>query len=177
MEKLIVGNRIPKDYFITSGAGFSDVDQHTGSFHLALKDAGIEMCNIMRYSSILPSISNKLNKPFPITHGEVAECIIAEANGEKGDIITAGIIYAMLYDKETQTKFGGLVCERGGNFTEKEIKFELFKSIFELYKNGYEEKYNLIDFEINIKSNIGTKKFNTVLVALVFQSYEINIIN
>jgi hypothetical protein len=33
--------RIPKDYFETSGKGESDIAVHAGSYHLALKEAGI----------------------------------------------------------------------------------------------------------------------------------------
>ena len=58
--ELVIGTRIPKDYFVTSGAGESDITIHAGSYHLALKDAGIERCNIMTYSSILPSIANRI---------------------------------------------------------------------------------------------------------------------
>ncbi|MFW6371856.1 MAG: pyruvoyl-dependent arginine decarboxylase, partial [Bacteroidota bacterium] len=60
---LVIGNRIPKDYFITSGTGESDIAVHAGSYHLALKKAGIEMANIMTYSSILPQIANKTSRP------------------------------------------------------------------------------------------------------------------
>ena len=52
LGELIIGNRIPKDYFITKGTGQSDLTVHAGSYHLALKEAGVEMCNIMTYSSI-----------------------------------------------------------------------------------------------------------------------------
>ena len=57
--EILIGNRIPKDFFITKGKGESDITVHAGSYHLALKDANIEMCNIMTYSSILPKIGSK----------------------------------------------------------------------------------------------------------------------
>ena len=46
--KLVVGNRIPKDYFVTSGIGESEITIHAGSYHVALRDAGIEKQNIMK---------------------------------------------------------------------------------------------------------------------------------
>jgi len=93
-EKLfLIGNRIPKDYFITKGSGESDITIHAGSYHLALKDAGIEMCNIMTYSSILPSIAKEINKPKQIVHGEVMESIMAVSHSKKGKIASAGIIF------------------------------------------------------------------------------------
>ena len=175
MNRITIKNRIPKDFFITSGSGSSDVDRHTGSYHLCLHDAGIDNCNIIVYSSILPAISNKMDKPLSITHGEVAECIIAEANGGKGVVISCGIIYGTLYDKETGVKYGGLVCERNGCYTEEKINSQLHESLDELYKNGYMDKYEMRDVEIHTKSMHGTKMYNTVMVCLVFQTYEVEI--
>ena len=55
-QSLLIGNRIPQTFFTTSGVGESDITVHAGSYHLALKEAGIERCNIITYSSILPGI-------------------------------------------------------------------------------------------------------------------------
>ena len=57
-DAYLIGCRIPKDFFITKGVGESDITVHAGSYHLALRQAGIEMCNIMTYSSILPGVAN-----------------------------------------------------------------------------------------------------------------------
>ena len=48
MDHVVIGNRIPKDYFITKGTGESNIAVHAGSYHLALKAAGIEMANIFK---------------------------------------------------------------------------------------------------------------------------------
>ena len=74
---LLIGNRIPKDYFITKGCGESNITIHAGSYHLALKTAGIEMCNIMTYSSILPAIATEIERPQHLYHGSVMETIMA----------------------------------------------------------------------------------------------------
>jgi len=171
--EIVIGNRIPMDYFITAGVGSSDNDRHAGSFHLALRDAGIENCNIIRYSSILPSIANKIDKRYPIIHGEVAECIIAEANGEIREQISAGIIYGWLYD-ENNNRYGGLVCERANNSSEIDLIKDLKTSLNELYVNGYSH-FDIRDIEIQTKSMVGDKKYNTVIVALVFQTYKIEL--
>jgi len=172
MKKIIsFRNRIPKDYFVTKGCGSSDITVHAGSYHLALKNAGIQMMNIMTYSSILPPIANKLSTPNEIKHGEVAEVIMSCCTKQKGEICTAGIIYGWLYDKNTKEKFGGLVCEREGSLTEIEMEDELRKSLNELYINGYSENYILKDEEIFIESFIPDKKWGTAIVALVFQNY------
>ncbi|MHA2367018.1 MAG: pyruvoyl-dependent arginine decarboxylase, partial [Candidatus Hodarchaeales archaeon] len=76
-NSLVIGNKIPKDFFITSGYGESDICIHAGSYHLALKNAGIEKANILNYSSVLPSIANHIENPGSINYGSVMETIMA----------------------------------------------------------------------------------------------------
>ncbi|MGD2033550.1 MAG: pyruvoyl-dependent arginine decarboxylase [Bacteroidales bacterium] len=168
---LVIGNRIPKDYFITKGTGESDITIHAGSYHLALKAAGIERANIMTYSSILPSIANLVEQPADYTHGAVMESIMAVANGNAGERVSAGIIYGWLYDRITEERFGGLVCEHNGNYTEKQLEELLKASLNELYYNGFEEDYSLNDITLLKESFIPAKKFGTALVALCFTNY------
>src|SRR3990167_8165445 len=120
MPSILTGQRIPKDYFVTKGKGESDITVHAGSYHLALREAGIEMCNIITYSSILPGIAHEIEKPTKLIHGSVMESIMATATSEKGKRATAGIIFGWLYDKKTNEKYGGLVCEYHGEETEAE---------------------------------------------------------
>jgi arginine decarboxylase len=161
-KNLVVGNRIPRDYFVTTGSGESDITVHAGSYHLALKSAGIEMANIMTYSSILPGIANELPKPAHI---------MAVANGTKGEQLNAGIIFGWLHDRYSNEKFGGLVCEHNGNYSDEEIRFKLRESLNELYTNGFEEQYALGDVRLITQSCRPEKNFGTALVALCFTSY------
>jgi len=170
-EGILIGNRIPKDYFITKGTGESNITIHAGSYHLALREAGIEMVNIMTYSSILPRVANKINKPDHIEHGSVMETIMAVSNGNKGERLSAGIIYGWLYERESGNKYGGLVCEHSGNFSEEELKNKLGASINELYYDGYEDKYSLQDIEIITSSFVPKKEYGTAMVALCFTNY------
>lgn len=170
-ENVLIGCRIPKDFFITRGKGQSDITVHAGSYHLALKEADIEMCNIMTYSSILPGIAREIKRPEKLVHGSVMETIMAVSTSEKGNRATAGIIFGWLYDKKTKQKYGGLVCEYNGSKTKEEAEAELKASHMELYNNGYSEKYDLKDAQINIESFIPDKKFGTVLVSLCFVNY------
>lgn len=172
-DSITIGMRIPKDYFVTKGKGESDITIHAGSYHLALKDAGIEMCNIMTYSSIMPSIANKIERPKTLTHGAVMETIMAVAHGKKGQMATAGIIYGWLYDKKTKKKFGGLVCEHNGNYDEKEVEKRLKASINELYINGFSTQYELKDITILKETIKIKKKHGTALVAICFVNHEI----
>jgi len=168
---LVIGNRIPKDYFITTGTGESEITVHAGSYHLALRNAGIEMANIMTYSSILPGIANKTKKPAKITHGAVIESIMAVANGHRGEQLSAGIIYGWLYDRKTGEKYGGLVCEHNGNYSEKVLNNKLEASLNELYINGFEEEYSLGKPKYITQSFIPNKKYGTALVAICFTNY------
>ena len=170
-KNLLVGNRIPKDYFITKGKGESNITIHAGSYHLALKDAGIERCNIMTYSSILPSIANEIERPDNLVHGSVMETITAAANAEKGQRATAGIIYGWIHDKETGEKYGGLVCEYHGHLTEEEVGRQLRESLEELYTNGFSEKYSFGEIKLITETIVPEKNFGTAVVALCFTNY------
>jgi arginine decarboxylase len=174
---LLIGNRVPKDYFITQGTGESDITIHAGSYHLALQAAGIERANIMTYSSILPQIANLIEKPEDYTHGEVMESIMAVAHGKKGERISAGIIYGWLYDKVTGDKFGGLVCEHNGSFTEEKLEYMLHASLNELYINGFDKQYDLKNITLLKETFVSQKEYGTALVALCFTNYYYPIIN
>jgi arginine decarboxylase len=167
----IVGNRIPKDYFVTTGIGQSDIAIHAGSYHLALKDAGIEMANIMTYSSILPGMATEISRPSDLTHGEVMETIMTVANGKKGERLSAGIAYGWLTERTTGQRYGGLVCEHNGNYTEEELERLLHSSINELYINGFEERFSLGSLNVIKRSFVPLKTYGTALVALCFTSY------
>jgi arginine decarboxylase len=177
LQGVLIGNRIPKDYFVTQGKGESDIAVHAGSYHLALKDAGIEMANIMTYSSILPGIATEVSRPKNFVHGAVMETIMAVANGKKGEEISAGIIYGWLTDRDTGKTYGGLVCEHKGNYFESELKHKLFSSLNELYYNGFEEKYHLSEPRMITQSFIPKKKYGTALVALCFIDYIVPVYN
>ncbi len=171
MNEVVVGTRVPRDYFVTKGTGESNITIHAGSYHLALKSAGIEMCNIMTYSSILPGIAKEVTRPGVLTHGAVVESIMAVAHAAKGKRATAGIIYGWLYDKKTKKKFGGLVCEHNGSYSEKVVEEKLRQSLQELYTNGFSEQYDLREITLTKQSFVPKKKYGTALVALCFTNY------
>ena len=177
VQGILIANRIPKDYFIAKGTGESNITVHAGSYHLALQAAGIEMVNILTYSSILPGIANRIDKPDHIEHGCVMETIMAVSNGNKGERLSAGIIYGWLYDRESGNKYGGLVCEHSGHQTIEELKHKLESSINELYYNGFETRYSLNNIEIITESFVPEKEYGTALVALCFTNYIIPKLN
>ena len=173
---MIIGNRVPYEFFIVKGAGESDIAVHAGSYHLALKKAGIESYNIITYSSILPKIAKEIPKPDHLEHGSVMETIMAVGHFDKDVPGTAGIIFGWLYDKKSGDKYGGLVCEYSGSITETEMSEQLHASLQELYTNGFSEQYDLQDIQLVVNSFLPRKKYGTVLVALCFTSYHYPII-
>lgn len=170
---IIIGNRIPRKFFWTSGVGESDITIHAGSYHLALKEAGIERYNIMVYSSIMPSIAIESDKPKPeeVVHGSVLESIMAVVSGKRGKRLTAGVIYGWLYHKVTGKKYGGLVCEYSGNEKEENAHASLKASLNELYTNGFSEDYDLKGIRLESRSFIPKKKFGTAMVVIGFKDY------
>lgn len=168
---VVLGCRVPKDYFETSGKGESDIAIHAGSYHLALKDAGIERCNIMTYSSILPCIANLIEQPPHIAHGSVVESIMSVCSVERNRRGTAGIIYGWLYHRASGKRYGGLVCENYGDYSADELEDILQKSINELYINGFEEEYELRNIKYLHQTITPVKKYGTALVALCFTTY------
>jgi arginine decarboxylase len=170
-EGILLGNRIPKDFFVTEGTGQSDITVHAGSYHLALRDAGIEMCNIMTYSSILPAAANETAKPERLTHGSVMETIMAVATANAGTRATAGIIWSWLFDRSTGERHGGLVCEYNGSLPEADVASQLEESLQELYTNGYAEDFRLEGKRLAMRSFVPEKCFGTALVSLCFLNY------
>jgi len=168
---IVWGNRIPRDYFVTQGKGESNITIHAGSYHLALKQCGIEMCNIICYSSILPKIAREVDKPKLLTHGSVMESITAVTNSQSGEIATAGIIFGWLYNKKTGEKYGGLVCEYNGHDEISIARKQLKESLNELYINGFDKKYKIKNIKLITESFIPKKKYGTAIVAICFLNY------
>jgi arginine decarboxylase len=173
---LLVGNRIPHDFFVTSGAGESDKDWHAGSFHMAVYDAGIQMCNIIPYSSILPEIADEVRMPKKLIHGSVMEVIMAREDSKRDVRATAGIVYGWLYDpRHNFRKVGGIVCEYHGPKTRRQAEDELDERIKELHEESY-SRYKLKNLRFVITSIVPERKYGTAIAAICFLNYAIPIV-
>lgn len=181
MNVVTIGNRVPYEYFKTSGFGESDIAIHAGSYHLALKGAGIERANIVTYSSILPKGSVEIEKPRNYVHGEVMECIMSECTGHRNEWLLSGIMCGMLYDRITGEKCGGIVCENSikGTSSANEcdlrhhLKDILTGSLDEIYVNGFFDEYDLRDVSFFVNSGFVNKRYGTSICAICFTSYRI----
>lgn len=173
---MLLGNRIPHEFFITKGSGESDITIHAGSFHLALCNAGIGMKNIITYSSVLPAEARQIAMPERMKQGDVMEVIMATGHCRKGERITAGMAVAWLTNPGSGERVGGLVCELSGNYPVEEIQEKLRESMQEIYRHGY-VAYSLGELQLITESFVPHKQFGTALVALCFNSYLYPVIN
>ncbi|HUV08682.1 MAG TPA: pyruvoyl-dependent arginine decarboxylase [Spirochaetia bacterium] len=170
-DTVLFGNRIPRDFFISKGTGESDICVHAGSYHLALRSAGIERCNIITYSSILPAVAQEVVRPDALVHGSVMETIMAVANSECNSRATAGIMWGWLHSKVSGERYGGLVCEYSGTLETNDAEQQLHDSLEELYTNGYSEDFSLVEVRRVLESFVPTKRFGTAVVTLCFLNY------
>jgi arginine decarboxylase len=171
--QMVLGNRIPRDYFITVGTGESSVGVHTGSYDAALQMAGIENCNIIAYSSVMPPEARQVKHPGKLHHGSVMETIMADMSGNQGELITAGLITWKVYDKKQKKIIGGFVAEYHGHAIEETAKENLFaaqKGMNE--RRGYgKDHYEIKDTLVIVKSLVPKKEYGTVIVAIGFLNY------
>ena len=134
------------------------------------------MCNIITYSSILPACAVEVEKPPHLVHGAVMETIMANATSSRGRRATAGIIFGWLYRRDNGAKHGGFVCECNGSMSRSRAEKQLYASLDELYRNGYEEEFELRDIRIEIESFVPRKRYGSALVAICVLNHYIPIL-
>ena len=171
-QDVIYGNRIPKDYFITWGKGESDVTIHAGSYDDALRMAGIEDYNLMKYSSVLPPESVEVPLPKETRHGAVLETIMAEQSGKKGERLTAGLIISKAIRKADGKYLGGFVAEYSG-FDDKETSTKILQNAMKgIFERRYEPgTVEMGDTRVLVESFIPRKKYGSIMVVIGFTSY------
>lgn len=196
MKNIILGNRVPYEYFMTSGAGESDAGSkglpfETGSYDEALTNAGIENANVIEYTSVIPTDAKEISKTEGLKRlqwGEVLECIKAQANGNKGSLISAAVMTTSVYSPNGHY-LGGFACEYSGSGTKAEAEKSLEVSIagiIERRKYGIMPKmgtlykdtktslgYTIHPGKIFIYDSLKVKKHHgSVFTAICFVSYK-----
>lgn len=195
MKDLFLGNRVPYEYFITSGTGESNVGSEglpfeTGSYDEALTKAGIQNANIIEYTSVIPTNAKQISKEDGIKRiqwGEVLECIKAQANGGKGKFISSAVMTTDVYDPNGKY-LGGFACEYSGSGTKEEAEKSLegsidgiierrnygkTKSRGKLYEDNVTDKgYTYHPGKLFVYEGLDVKEHHgTVLTAICFVSY------
>jgi len=93
---------VPKKMFFTKGVGSHK--QELRSYELALRDAGIEKCNIVHVSSILPPECKVISKTEGLKElipGMVTFCVMARCSGDEPHrLIVASIGCAIPAEKD-----------------------------------------------------------------------------
>ena len=142
---IILGNRVPYEYFITTGkgqsaAGSEGLPYETGSYDAALNDAGIQNTNVIEYTSVMPTDAKEISKEEGLKRiqwGEVMECIKAQSNGKKGSKVSAAVMTTTITDPKGKY-LGGFACEYSGSGTRKDAEASLSQSIAGMIKRrGY----------------------------------------
>lgn len=188
-KPLVLGNRIPQYYFVTSGSGDTDIGPgddpwETGSYDLALLQASLANFNVIPYTSVLPPESKEVSLEFAkqyFHHGAVVEVIMAQQNGSQGDTLTTGVGRIWVREKATGKAIGGFAAEyekvyKGEHVAEADARAEAEKfleislegEVSRRYDPSEVESYG-ITFETNYE--FVDKAYGTSLTALAWVTY------
>jgi arginine decarboxylase len=200
---IILGNRVPYEYFITKGKGESNAGSEglpyeTGSYDAALFEAGIQNTNVIEYTSVMPTDSKQISKEEGLKRlqwGEVLECIKAQSNGKKGSKISAAVMTTSVIDPKGKY-LGGFAVEYSGSGTKRDAETSLAESVtgiierrgygklkgggnLQLYKDNVTDNgYKIHPGKIFEYENLDvTKEHGSVFTAICFVSYKIPTLN
>ncbi len=120
---------MPGAFFTTAGAGVSAVS-HLNSFDRALWEAGIDMCNLVKVSSILPKQAKRVD-PSPIAPGTVTFCVLSHADGAEGERIAAGVAWAWCTSLDGGEDYG-IIAEDAGFKDTGTLKKNLAEKLSEM---------------------------------------------
>lgn len=116
---------VPKAVFFTKGVGRHR--DRLQSFELALRNAGIQMCNIVRVSSIIPPNCKVIPREKGIAKlrpGEITYCVMSQnETNEPNRLIAASIGVAIPKDRNTYGYISehhsyGEVSKKAGDYAE-----------------------------------------------------------
>ena len=116
---------VPSKIFLTKGVGTHKLELR--SFEMALRDAGIEKCNLVRVSSILPPrckiISRKQGEPM-LQPGQITFAVLAQiSTNEPHRLIAASIGVAQPAEEDaygylSELHANGMNDKAAGDFSE-----------------------------------------------------------
>jgi len=102
MEEKILMAYVPQRIFLTKGVGRHREELH--SFELALRDAGIEKCNLVQVSSIMPPecvFVPRKTGVAQIQPGAITYCVMSRCcSNEPGRLLAASVGCAVPADKK-----------------------------------------------------------------------------
>ena len=176
---------IPKKLFFTKGVGTHREQLH--SFELALRDAGIEKCNLVQVSSIMPPGCRIISRAEGLKNlqpGAITFCVMSRCcSDEPRRLISASIGCAIPVDKTT---YGYISEHHAFGYTERQmgdyaedLAAAMLASTLGIDFNvdeSWDEKKELFKISGKIvgtrsmtqSSILKTKDYTTVLAAAVF---------
>ena len=175
---------VPKKVFLTKGVGRHK--EELRSFELALRNAGIEKCNLVQVSSIIPPDCKTISKKqglATLVPGQITFCVLAKcSSNEFSRLIAASIGCAIPNDKKlygylSEHHAFGKTEKVSGDYAEDLAAAMLASTLgieFDEEKSWDEKKevYRISDKIVrttNItQSAIVKKGYSTVLAAAVF---------
>ena len=175
---------VPKNLFFTKGVGRHK--EELRSFELALRDAGIEKCNLVQVSSIIPPYCKIIPRKQGLEElipGQITYCVLAKcSSNEFSRLIAASIGCAIPNDKNlygylSEHHSFGQTEKVAGDYAEDQAAAMLASTLgieFDEEKSWDEKKqfYRISDKIVrttNItQSAIVKKGYSTVLAASVF---------
>lgn len=116
---------VPKMVFFTKGVGIHK--DRLASFELALRDAGIEKCNLVQVSSILPPNCKTISREEGLRHlrpGQITFCVLARNDtNEPNRLISAAVGVAIpkdnnIYGYLSEHHSFGEVGKKAGEYAE-----------------------------------------------------------
>ena len=114
-----MNSNVPKKLFFTKGVGTHKEELH--SFELALRDAGIEKCNLVQVSSIFPPGCKVISKAQGLTEleaGAITYCVMSRCcSQEPRRLLASSVGLAIPADKKT---YGYISEHHAFGRTEKE---------------------------------------------------------
>ncbi len=190
VSEMLFGNRIPKHYFVTSGSGDTEIGPgddpwETGSYDLALMEAGIANFNVVPYTSVLPPESVEISideaRSF-FHHGAVIEVIMASVNGERGDLLCTGVGRIQVRRTSDGEKVGGFAAEYEKRYnSSQEISVEEAREeaarmlnvslMGECERRYSSDEYEFFDESFKVNCFEVENHYGTSLVALCWVSY------
>lgn len=179
---MVLKSRIPEKYVVVKGAGQSDFGPgndpwETSAFDIALLDAGIGDCNILKYTSVLPPEAQEITmeeayKDGLFHHGMVLETIMAQVNGNKGQHLCAGV--GVIHVQRNGVPIGGFAAEFEGHVSEDAACNWLRRSLYGIFERRYKgaDGYKVVGTELYTKSLVVDDDFGCALVALCFLTFK-----
>lgn len=177
---------VPKKVFFTKGVGRHKHELQ--SFELALRNAGIEKCNIVNVSSIVPPNCKVISKEKGITHlkaGQITYCVMSRnTTNEPNRLIGSAIGVAVPKEKNTYGYISehhsfGQIAKAAGDYAEDlaasmlattlGLEFDIEKA-WDERKQEYKMSGRFVRTQSIVQTAQGDKNglWTTVIAAAVF---------